>query len=74
MCSRFGFQISTFNTGSQVIASNTAFSKNANVHKTFLFSIVLVYDLLEYLTGISQNVFQLFAGFKLNQDGTTLLP
>jgi hypothetical protein len=54
-----------------VIASNTIFAKNMNVHKTFLVSVVLVYDLLECLTGIPLHVFQLFAGFELNEDSTT---
>ena len=67
-------QISTFNTWGQVIANNAIFSKNVNVQKTFLISIVHVCDLLECLTGIPLYMFQLLAGLELNQDSMTLLP
>ena len=57
-----------------MIASNAVFSKNANVQKTFLVSIVHAYNLFEHLTGILLDVFQLVTGFKLDQDSTTFLP
>ena len=44
------------------MASDAVFLKNVNVWKTFLISIVLVYDLLEHLTGISLYLFWLFTG------------
>ena len=56
-----------------MITSNTIFSQNTNTQKTFLVSIVFVYDPLEHLTSIPLDMFWLFARFfELNQDSMTL--
>jgi hypothetical protein len=65
-------QVSPFDIWIEVKASNTIFPKSANVQKTFRISIVLLYDLVEPLIGISLHVFPLFTRLELNQDSHTL--